>query len=152
MAVELVNNLCIVVDELSEASNGIDKKAKEHRYDELTRLKDMLTKRINKIQNDISRIERVMENNVALINNYYGKMAIYDQELANGSLVTYTSVDYQNFSNSIGRCTNENTRLSSERDELVNELDGGFWEGHKGGLCAKLENVNIELSTLEAKM
>lgn len=136
IAVELVNSLHKVADDLNEASKDINKKAKQHRRDELTTLKKKVTLKLERIEKDIKMKERLIKSNVSMIQTDREKMSTYESESANGSPTTYTSEQYSAFGNDIYERDNENISLNND----ILDLDG-----IRKTLERKLEEVNAAL-------
>ena len=62
IAVELVNSLHKVVEDLNEASKNTEKNAKRHRYNELKKLQTSLKRKINEINSYISYYKAQIDN------------------------------------------------------------------------------------------
>lgn len=137
-AVELQQKLDGIYTDCASIISNIDKKAKEHRIEELETYIKKLEEKINELMTEIRNLE-------AQNNELENKRASY---ISIKSAATPGSKEYINASNQALACLNQRKMNKQEIDKLQNQLDGGFWSANNGGLKAKLLDAEALLSEM----
>lgn len=126
-AVEIEQKVQTIYNECKEATKQIEKKAKEHRINELSKYIEELEKRIKELRAENERLE--IESKDAL--SAYSQDVQENPAIAN---VPTASSNYVRYST-----------LRSQINKNNKELDGGWFDG---GLLEKLKKAETELAKL----
>ena len=137
-AVEVQQKLDGIYTDCTSIISNIDKKAKEHRIDELETYIKKLEEKINELKakiNDFEAKNRELENK-------------REEYISIANAAEKGSKEYISASNQAGACLNQRNLNIKEIDKLQDQLDGGFLCAHNGGLEAQLEDAKALLSEM----